>query len=151
MEKSRRSCLPKCRNCKYDQTTDEGGTPYGKNHSIQHPRFLLGSDSMLMLKQDPQITLWETVLPLELLTLNNELARVDAILDDEVFMAPFLERFDTNIGRPTIPVETYLRLMYLKHRYELGYEVLVDEVSDSIKWRHFCRIPLDKRCLTRRP
>lgn len=38
-------------------------------------------------------------------------------------------------GRPTVPAETYLRLMYLKHRFNLGYETLVQEVSDSLTWR----------------
>lgn len=37
--------------------------------------------------------------------------------------------------------------MYLKFRYELGYEVLVDEVKDSIQWRRFCRIALDKKVI----
>jgi IS5 family transposase len=37
-----------------------------------------------------------------------------------------------------------LRLVYLKHRYQLGYESLCREVSDSISWRRFCRIPLDR-------
>ena len=40
-------------------------------------------------------------------------------------------------------METYLRLMFLKFRYRLGYEALCREVSDSITWRRFCRIPLD--------
>jgi hypothetical protein len=35
-----------------------------------------------------------------------------------------------------------LRLLYLKHRYQLGYETLCHEVSDSLTWRRFCRIPL---------
>lgn len=39
-------------------------------------------------------------------------------------------------------MEQYLRLMVLKHRYNLGYEPLVSEVADSIKWRRFCRIGL---------
>src|SRR5262249_44627101 len=43
------------------------------------------------------------------------------------------------------PVECYLRLMFLKFRYRLGYETLCAEVSDSISWRRFCRIPLDGR------
>ena len=47
------------------------------------------------------------------------------------------------IGRPSTPVECYLRLMFLKFRYRLGYESLCAEVSDSISWRRFCRIPLD--------
>ena len=33
--------------------------------------------------------------------------------------------------------------MFLKFRYGLGYESLCREVSDSITWRRFCRIPLD--------
>jgi IS5 family transposase len=41
------------------------------------------------------------------------------------------------------PMEAYLRLMFLKFRYRLGYESLCREVSDSIGWRRFCRIPLD--------
>jgi transposase, IS5 family len=35
--------------------------------------------------------------------------------------------------------------MFLKSRYRLGYEALCAEVSDSISWRRFCRIPLDAR------
>jgi IS5 family transposase len=40
-------------------------------------------------------------------------------------------------------METYLRLMFLKFRYRLGYESLCREVADSISWRRFCRIRLD--------
>ncbi|VBA30470.1 hypothetical protein LAUMK35_04750 [Mycobacterium pseudokansasii] len=40
-------------------------------------------------------------------------------------------------------METYLRLMFLKFHYRLGYESLCREVTDSITWRRFCRIPLD--------
>jgi transposase, IS5 family len=43
-----------------------------------------------------------------------------------------------------VPVDTLLRLLYLKHRYGLGYETLCKEVSDSISWRRFCRIGLDR-------
>ncbi len=32
----------------------------------------------------------------------------------------------------------------MKHRYQLGYESLCREVSDSIAWRRFARIPLDQ-------
>jgi IS5 family transposase len=90
-----------------------------------------------------QVSLWEAVLPAELLTLPDELARVDELLDDQVFFAPFVAFFDPRIGRPSTPMETYLRLMFLKFRYRLGYESLCREVSDSITWRRFCRIGLD--------
>jgi IS5 family transposase len=72
-----------------------------------------------------------------------ELARVDALLDDPAFFAPFAPHFHPVLGRPSTPVECYLRLMFLKFRYRLGYESLCAEVSDSISWRRFCRIPLD--------
>ena len=86
---------------------------------------------------------WESLLPAEVLRLPEELARVDAVLDDAVFFAPFAPHFHPVIGRPSTPVECYLRLMFLKFRYRLGYESLCAEVADSISWRRFCRIPLD--------
>jgi len=92
-----------------------------------------------------QPTLWEAILPSELFVLPTELARVDALLDDPVFFAPFAAYFDARIGRPSIPMETYLRLMFLKFRYRLGYELLCCEVADSISWQRFCRIPLGMR------
>jgi IS5 family transposase len=85
---------------------------------------------------------WESLLPPGLLRLPEELARVDALLDDPVFFAPFAPYFHPVLGRPSTPVECYLRLMFLKYRYRLGYETLCAEVSDSISWRRFCRIPL---------
>ncbi len=90
-----------------------------------------------------QVSLWEAVLPPELLRLPDELARVDALLDDEVFFGPFEPFFDPRIGRPSTPMEVYLRLMFLKFRYRMGYETLCREVSDSFTWRRFCRIPFD--------
>jgi IS5 family transposase len=87
--------------------------------------------------------LWESLLPEEVLRLPAELARVDVLLDDPAFFAPFARFFDPLIGRPSTPVECYLRLMFLKFRYRLGYESLCQEVADSISWRRFCRIPLD--------
>jgi transposase, IS5 family len=90
-----------------------------------------------------QVSLWESLLPEEVLRLPAGLARVDALLDDPVFFAPFARFFDPLIGRPSTPVECYLRLMFLKFRYRLGFESLCAEVSDSITWRRFCRIPLD--------
>jgi len=48
-----------------------------------------------------QVSLWEAVLPPELLKLPDELTRVDALLDDPVFFAPFVPFFDPRIGRPS--------------------------------------------------
>jgi len=99
---------------------------------------------MLMLRRD-QPSLWDSVLPEGALALSEELARVDALLDDDRFFAPFRERFYTRIGRPTVAVATYLRMMYLKRRYRLGYESLVKEVKDSFSWRRFCHLSLSDR------
>ncbi len=60
-------------------------------------------------------------------------------------MEPFVRRFSQTQGRPGLPISTYLRLMYLKFRYKLGYETLVEEVSDSIAWRRFCGIGYGQR------
>ena len=104
-------------------------------------------EKSLMLRLDnsskQQPSLWESVLPPELFQMNEELTQVDKLLDDERFFAPFRERFGTRIGRPTTAVSTYLRMMSLKHRYQLGYEVLVKEVKDSFAWRRFSHFSLD--------
>jgi IS5 family transposase len=92
-----------------------------------------------------QPPLWESLLPPEVLRLPEDLARVDALLNDPVFFAPFAPYFNPVIGRPSTPAQWYLRLMFLKFRYRLGFESLCAEVSDSISWRRFCRIPLGAR------
>jgi transposase, IS5 family len=96
---------------------------------------------MLRLR-DSQVELFDAVMPAEAKVLSKELAAVDALLDNDRFLAPFVARFACPIGRPTIPIEIYLRLMYLKHRHGLGYETLVKEVADSLSWRRFCRLGL---------
>jgi IS5 family transposase len=101
--------------------------------------------AVMLRTRNVQPSLWESVLPEVCLRLPAELERVDPWLDDERFFAPFIPFFDPRIGRPSIPMETYLRLMFLKHRYRLGYESLCVEVSDSISWRRFCRIDIDVR------
>jgi IS5 family transposase len=71
-----------------------------------------------------------------------ELEAVDRLLDDPVFFEPYRAHFDPRHGRSSTPIETYLRMMFLKHRYGLSYEVVCREVADSISWSRFCRIPL---------
>jgi IS5 family transposase len=100
--------------------------------------------SLVLRETDPQPSLWEALLPDEVKRLPAELRAVDAYLDDERFLAPWRTLFDRRLGRPSVPIDTLLRLLYLKHRYGLGYEMLCREVSDSISWRRFCRIPLDR-------
>ncbi len=93
--------------------------------------------------ENRQLSLWESVLPENIKKLSDELETISGILSDPRFFEPYRRKFNTRIGRPTVPIDVYHRLMYLKFRYQLGYESLVKEVTDSISWRLFCRIPLD--------
>ena len=45
---------------------------------------------------------------------------VDVLLDDPCFFEPFPRWFDPTFGPPSILMETYLRLSFLKYRYQLG-------------------------------
>lgn len=100
---------------------------------------------MLRLDNDRPPTLWESVLPPHLFEMSEELTKIDRILSDERFFAPFVEKFYTRVGRKTTPVATYLRMMCLKRRFKLSYETLVKEVSDSFMWRRFCHLSLEDR------
>jgi len=46
-----------------------------------------------------------SILPVEVLRLPEELARVDALLDDPVFVAPFVPLFEPRVGRASTPME----------------------------------------------
>jgi IS5 family transposase len=99
-----------------------------------------------MLKFDnQQISLADYLIPEELTVLDDELSIIDKYLNDEKIVQPFIEYFHKKHGRPSTPLQVYIRMMYLKHMYSLSYEELHQQVSDSIKWRRFCHIPLDAR------
>jgi transposase, IS5 family len=99
-------------------------------------------------------SLWDEALPAEVRELPPDLAALDRLLSDPDLLAPLIRRFFQELaagravvldGRPTIAMETYVRLMVLKQRYRWGYRTLVAEVSDSIHLRRFCRISLTER------
>ncbi len=110
---------------------------------------------MLTLLAGQPECLWDDALPLEVKELPEDLAALDVLLSDHELMWPLVERWRREFeqtgravlteGRPTIALETYVRLMVLKQRYRWGYRTLVAEVSDSIHLRRFCRISLTER------
>ena len=110
---------------------------------------------MLTLWCDRVESLWEESLPVEVKQLPADLAALDRVLSDPALLGPIIERFRREVretgrfvltdGRPTIAMETFVRLMVLKARYRWGYRTLVAEVSDSIHLRRFCRISLSER------
>jgi IS5 family transposase len=89
--------------------------------------------------------LWESVLPKEALVMPDELAKVNDLLDDPVFFEPFRPFFHPTAGRRSIPMETFLRLMYLKYRYGLGYERLCRVCTAKPRTPR----PLRRRAMTR--
>jgi transposase, IS5 family len=95
---------------------------------------------VLRTKVDGQQAIWEALLPEEFRRLPPGLEAVDQLLDDPVFFEPFVPYFSPLFGRPSTPIEIYLRLMHLRFRYRLGFESLCGEVADSLAWRRFCRI-----------
>jgi IS5 family transposase len=110
---------------------------------------------MLTLRAPQAETLWDELLPIEAKQLPEDLAKIDALLGDPELLRPIAEHWQAeraetgravlSEGRPTIAMETYVRLMVLKQRTGWGYETLVKEVSDSIHLRRFCLIPLHER------
>ena len=111
---------------------------------------------MLTLLAGQAESLWDEALPIEVRELPEDLAALDRVaVGSGVVVAPIVERWRREVvetgravltdGRPTIAMETYVRLMVLKQRYRWGYRTLVAEVSDSIHLRRFCRIALSER------
>ena len=88
-----------------------------------------------------QPDLFDGWLPPQLWELSEELTFADEALSDEQVLKPFMEKVKLN-GRPSTAIATYVRMMYLKERYQMSYEVVVNEVADSLKWRRFCHLPL---------
>jgi transposase, IS5 family len=85
---------------------------------------------MLRLVAAQAETLWDEGLPIEVRELPADLAALDGLLCDPALLAPFVacwqrEALASGVstaghGRPTIAIETYVRLMVLKQRYGWG-------------------------------
>jgi IS5 family transposase len=110
---------------------------------------------MLRLSSVQVDSLWDDVLPDEVRALPEDLAALDELLRDPAVLAPIEQRWQReaeavgrsapSVGRPTISMATYVRLMVVKHRTGWGYETLMREVSDSLHLRRFCLIALGER------
>jgi transposase, IS5 family len=92
-----------------------------------------------------QTSIMQILIPKEAYALTPELKVIDEMLQDETFEVPIIERFNTQRGRPTVPVRVYLRMMFLKHFTGLSYEDLQPEVNHNLMYRMFCRIPIEQK------
>ena len=103
---------------------------------------------MLRLSGGQVESLFDLGLPVEVRELPADLAAVDVLLADPALLAPVEGAWEAaarEVGRPTVPMERFVRLMVIKQRSGWGYETLVREVSDSLHLRRFCRIALTER------
>jgi len=100
-------------------------------------------------------SLWDEVLPIEVRELPEDLRQLDALLGDSGLLEPIAAHWQADAetrgrsavghGRPTIAMQTYVRLMVVKQRSGWGYETLMREVSDSLHLRRFCLIAISER------
>src|SRR3954452_9504183 len=100
---------------------------------------------MLRLSGGQVESLFDLGLPVTVAELPEDLAGVDRLLADPAVLAPIETSWAQDargFGRPTIPMDRFVRLMIIKARSGWGYETLVREVSDSLHLRRFCRIGL---------
>ena len=92
-----------------------------------------------------QSTVAQSIIPKTAYELTPELNQIDKLLQDGTFEEPITNHFNSQRGRPTVPVRVYLRLMYLKHYMGFSYEDLVSEVTHNLMYRFFCRIPIEQK------
>jgi len=89
---------------------------------------------MLTLYAPEAQTLWDPLLPIGVGELPADLCEIDARLSDPALVLPIAAHWQreaqvrgystAGVGRPTIPMQTYVRLMVLKQRSRWGYETL---------------------------
>ena len=100
---------------------------------------------MLCLSGGQVESLFDLGLPACVADLPADLAAVDVLLSEPGVLAPIEASWTVDavaFGRPTVPMDRFVRLMVIKARSGWGYETLVREVSDSLHMRRFCRFGL---------
>src|SRR2546421_10894006 len=103
---------------------------------------------MLRLSDGQVESLWDELLPLQVRELPEDLTALDVLLRDPALFQPIVAHWRCEAishGRPTIAMQTYVRLIVIKQRTGWGYETLMREVSDSLHLRRFCLIALGER------
>ncbi len=103
---------------------------------------------MLVLSGGQVETLFDLGLPVEVADLPRDLAALDRLLEAPGLLAPIEAAWAIEArrhGRPSVPMDRFVRLMIVKARSGWGYETLVREVSDSLHLRRFCRVALTDR------
>jgi len=99
-----------------------------------------------------QLELWMDFYPRDPFKLPEELEQMAQILDRIEVLQPFIDQYSKAIqdgelmltGRKTIPLRTFVGIMFLYKNYGLGYRGTMERIADSFGWRAFCRIPLSK-------
>ena len=80
------------------------------------------------------------------LRLSPELAALDRVLEDEELFCmirdDLAQRYPGTLlaGRHSTPVEVILRMLAVRHLYDLSYAQTELQVSDSLVLRQFCRV-----------
>jgi IS5 family transposase len=83
-----------------------------------------------------------------IIKMSPELAAIDKVLDDDELFCmirnDLAQRYPKTLtaGRKSTPVEVILRMLTIKHLYNLSYEQTELQVADSLVLRQFCRVYL---------
>ena len=83
-----------------------------------------------------------------IIKMSPELAAIDQVLDDDglfnMIRNDLAQRHPRTLtaGRKSTPVEVILRMLAIKHLYDLSYEQTEFQVADSLVLRQFCRVYL---------
>ena len=94
-----------------------------------------------------QMDIFETLLPFNLIRLDNNLEKIDCILDENpIFLQEFIvlmgnqSKNSKTLGRGSEPAETLLRMILLRRTYDLTLRETVKQVNDSFVLRKFVHI-----------